>query len=174
MDAGIPKASSNSSSHARFFMSKSIVLAAFDTSVAWTLPLVRFHKRHVSTVPKSNSPLSALSLAPSTLSSIHFILVPEKYASTTRPVFSRIICPYPAPTSSSHIDAVRLHCQTIALCTGFPLLLSQTTVVSLWFVIPMASISSQPIPAVSIASLATPLWLPHISIGSCSTQPGLG
>ena len=85
----------------------------------------------MSTVPNSNSPLSAFSLAPSTLSNIHLILVPEKYASTTKPVFSFIYPSNPLVFKLSHISAVLLHCQTIALYIGTPVFLSHTIEVSL-------------------------------------------
>jgi 16S rRNA U1498 N3-methylase RsmE len=59
-------------------MLKSMVREALEQSVTWALPPVRFQMSHESTVPNSSSPLSARSRAPGTLSSIHFILVPEK------------------------------------------------------------------------------------------------
>jgi len=40
------------------------------------------------------------------------------------------------------MEAVLLHCQTIAGHTGFPVSFSQATVVSLWLVIPIPDISS--------------------------------
>src|ERR1700681_2370024 len=47
-------------------------------SVTWRLPLVRFQINQLSTVPKASLPRSARERAPSTLSRIHAILVPEK------------------------------------------------------------------------------------------------
>ena len=101
-----------------------------------------FQRIHVSTVPNRRSPFSAASRAPLTLSRIHFILVALKYASSLRPVLADIISPKPLISSSSQSWDVRLHCQTIALKTGFPVCLFQTTVVSRWFVIPIAMTSS--------------------------------
>ena len=55
-----------------------MVRLALVTSVLWTAPPVSFHTSQASTVPKSSSPRSAFSLAPSTWSRIHFSLVAEK------------------------------------------------------------------------------------------------
>ena len=55
-----------------------IVREAFDGSVIWSLPPVRFQISHVSTVPNVSSPFSARCLAPVTLSSSHLILLAEK------------------------------------------------------------------------------------------------
>ena len=57
---------------------------------------------------------------------------------------------------------------------GRPVCRSQTTVVSRWLVIPMAATSSGDTPAWARASVSTEYWLDQISMGSCSTQPGLG
>jgi hypothetical protein len=69
---------------------------------------------------------------------------------------------------------VRVSCQTIALKTGLPLDLSQTTVVSRWFVTPTADRSL----AFSLAFFKAPAITSslrcQISIASCSTCPGLG
>ncbi len=70
--------------------------------------------------------------------------------------------------------AVRLHCQTMALYTGIPVCRFQTTVVSRWFVMPMAATSSGGAPTWAIASVETASWDAQISIGLCSTQPGCG
>jgi len=59
----------------------SIVRLAFVTSVTWTPPCgppVRFQMHHVSMLPNRRLPASAASLAPSTLSRIHFTFGPEK------------------------------------------------------------------------------------------------
>ena len=76
--------------------------------------------------------------------------------------------------SSSHKPAVRRHCQTMALWIGLPVALSQTMVVSRWLVMPMAATCRGFTPSFSSTSRATPLWVPQISMGSCSTQPGRG
>ena len=47
-------------------------------------------------------------------------------------------------------------------------------VVSRWFVMPIAAISSAEAPIFCIASCATKYWVDQISFASCSTQPGLG
>ena len=90
------------------------------------------------------------------------------------PVFSRIMSVKPLSFSESQYSAVLRSCQTMALWTGTPVSASQTIVVSLWLVIPIAAMSSFPNLRAETASCATPIWLDQISIGSCSTQPGLG
>ena len=47
-------------------------------------------------------------------------------------------------------------------------------VVSRWFVMPMAAMSSADAPTSFMADSATPSWVVQISLASCSTQPGLG
>jgi len=83
----------------------------------WSLPLVSFHTSQVSTVPKASSPFSALALAFGILSSSHWILLAEKKASTSSPVFSRIVLPF-EPLIELHISDVRRSCQTMALWIG--------------------------------------------------------
>ena len=58
-----------------------MVREALVTSVTCTppsVPPVRFQSTQQSVLPKTRSPASALARAPSTLSRIHLILVPEK------------------------------------------------------------------------------------------------
>ena len=59
-------------------MLKSIVREALVASVLCTLPSVNFQTKKLSMVPNSKSPLTAPSLAPSTLSRIQANLVAEK------------------------------------------------------------------------------------------------
>ena len=66
--------------------------------------------------------------------SSHSSLVAEKYGSGTSPVRAR----RRSAGSSRQRSAVRRSCQTIAGATGFPVARSQRTVVSRWFVIPIA------------------------------------
>ena len=101
-------------------------------------------------------------------------MVPEKYASGTSPVFSRIMSPYPRLTRSSTIWDVRRHCHTMALPTHSPVCRSQRKVVSRWLVMPMAAISAGLTPLRRTASCRLVIWESRISRGSCSTQPGLG
>ena len=126
---------------------------------------------HVSTVPNSSSPRSAFSRAPGTLSSTQRILVAEKYASISRPVADWMRSSSPRRFSSSQNSAVRRHCQTMALYTGRPVVLSQRMVVSRWLVTPMPATSpSSPAAAWAAARRS----VSQISMGSCSTQPGWG
>jgi hypothetical protein len=100
--------------------------------------------------------------------------LPEKYASTTRPVRARTSGSSPSLRNRSQIGAVWRDCQTIARWIGSPLARSHTTVVSRWLVMPIATTSA----AVAFALASTPRaarsWLSQISLGSCSTQPGFG
>jgi hypothetical protein len=74
---------------------------------------------------------------------------------------------------------VRVSCHTIALPYGRPVRRFQTTAVSRWFAIPIAARSRAvrrrpPRTAEFSAVLMTALVRSQISIGLCSTQPGLG
>jgi hypothetical protein len=72
------------------------------------------------------------------------------------------------------MGAVTRLCQTMALATGLPLTRSHSTVVSRWFVTPMAAMSAAESPAFARASLATCSCDDQIASGSCSTCPGAG
>ena len=78
-------------------------------------------------VPARSWPDSALWRAPGTCSSTHRILLAEKKGSRTSPVRCRNSSSSPWSRSSRHAAAPRMHCQTIAACTGRPELRSQTT-----------------------------------------------
>ena len=69
---------SRSSSHCSVWMLNSIVREALLTSVTCTRPPVSFQTSQESTVPNASRPCAAFARAPSTLSRIHAILVPEK------------------------------------------------------------------------------------------------
>ena len=92
----------------------------------------------------------------------------------TNPVLSRNSSTKPRALRSSQIGAVWRDCQTMALYTGSPVFLSQTTVVSRWLVIPIAEISLAVMLACARASRMTSTILWKISLASCSTQPGFG
>jgi hypothetical protein len=154
-----------------------MVRLAFDTSVMCrppSVPPVRFQMHQVSMLPKIRSPASARSRAPSTLSRIQLTFGPEKYVASGRPTFERKrSCP-PSRDSSSTSLSVRVSCHTSAFMTGSPVLRSHTTVVSRWLVMPTAAMSSTLPPALASASSRTSVQRAQISLGSCSTQPGLG
>ena len=76
--------------------------------------------------------------------------------------------------SASQSGAVRLHCHTTALATGLPVDLSQTRVVSRWFVMPIALICRGLISVSSRTSSTTSMLEPNSSSGLCSTQPDWG
>ena len=81
IERGTPIRSSASSCQSSVSRSISSVRLALVTSVMWrppSLPPVRFHSTQLSVVPNSSSPFSARLRAPSTLSSSHVILGPEK------------------------------------------------------------------------------------------------
>ena len=75
---GMVNKASRSSSHAIVLILKIKEREALVTSVIWSLPSVIFQISQESIVPHTSSPASARSLAPSTLSKIHFTLVAEK------------------------------------------------------------------------------------------------
>ena len=174
---GTPMMPAISSSHERDLRSISIVRLAFVTSVMCSppsVPPVRFQISHVSMLPNSRSPDSALSRAPSTLSSVQRILGPEKYVASGSPTCSWKRAWPPSLENSSTSLSVRVSCHTSALCTGSPVFLSHTSVVSRWLVMPTPAMSSALAPASLIASSITSLVRDQISFASCSTQPGLG
>ena len=175
IEAGMPNRSSSQGSQRISWMSKSIVRLALVTSVAWTAPCVSVQMSHVSTVPKASLPASASSRAPGTLSRIHLILLAEKYGSGTRPVFCAMACAtLGSDVSRSTMSAVRRHCHTMALHTGWPVSRFHTTVVSRWLVMPMLSMSAGPSPFCTRSSVSAPSCEDRMSRGSCSTQPGWG
>src|SRR5699024_822962 len=134
-----------------------------------------FHINQVSTVPNNNLPSSANFLAPFTLSNIHFIFVAEKYASITKPVLCLIFSTIPSfSLNLSQNSDVLLHCHTIALYTGSPVSLFHIIVVSLWFVIPIESISLAVASTFDRASIIQPNCFAQISFASCSTHPAFG
>ncbi len=129
-DSSIPNIANNSSSQDAVSRLQSMVLEALVTSVLKTFPAVRFQINQESTVPKQISPAFILSDNPGTSLSNQRILLAEKYGSKTNPVFLRINDSLPSAFSCSQIAVERLHCQTIAGASGFPVAFSQTTVVS--------------------------------------------
>ena len=70
--------------------------------------------------------------------------------------------------------SVRVSCHTMALCTGVPVFLFQTTVVSRWFVMPTAARSAVVRLPFASAPFTTSCVRSQISVGECSTQPGCG
>ena len=72
------------------------------------------------------------------------------------------------------MSAVRRSCQTMALASGTPVARSHSSVVSRWLVMPTAAMSRPAMRAFAITACSTPDCDAQISIGSCSTQPGLG
>lgn len=77
MDEGTPNSWHSHGSHVPVWMLKSMVRLALVGSVAWTSPWVRFQISHESTVPNANSPASARSRAPGTVSKIQAIFEAE-------------------------------------------------------------------------------------------------
>ena len=74
----------------------------------------------------------------------------------------------------SQYRAVRRSCQTMALYTGLPVNLSQSTTVSPTLSSPRQLICSGRMPAVSQATDTANRTLSQISSASCSTQPSWG
>ena len=147
-------------------MLKSIVREALLTSVTCCAPPVSFQISQVSMVPKASSRPRRASRAPGTWSSSQRILLAEKYASMSRPVFCWMSRGRRRRAfSCSQNSAVRRSCQTIAWWIGSPVSRSQTTVVSRWLVMPMAAMSRASSPARLSASTATPICEAQISCG---------
>ncbi len=152
----------------------SIVLDAFEGSVACTAPLVSRQMSQVSTLPNSRSPPSASARAPGTSSRIQRILLAEKYASTTRPVVEAISLAAGDAASCWQKGAVRRHCQTIAGATGSPVRRSHTIVVSRWLVMPIAATSAAWTREEASTARAASIWAVQIRRASCSTHPACG
>ena len=70
--------------------------------------------------------------------------------------------------------SVRVSCQTMALYTGSPVVLSHTSAVSRWFVMPTAAMSAALRSAFASAPATTSRVLFQISVALCSTQPARG
>src|SRR5436190_5744686 len=179
IDSGMPISPAISESHDSVDRSISMVRLAFVTSVTCTPPLsappVRFHRTQVSMLPNTRSPASAFARAPSTLSRIHRTLGPEKYVASGRPTLALYrSAPPPRAARSSQIFCVRVSCQTIALCTGWPVVLSHTTAVSRWLVMPTAATSDGDALPLASAPLMTSRVLFQTSLGLCSTHPARG
>jgi hypothetical protein len=172
MARGTPSSSSSSSLHASVLMSKRSVRDAFVTSVACTAPPVRRHNRYESIVPNASEPARAAAAMPFTLCSIQLTFVPEKYGSSVSPVSSLTRASLPWFSSSAQRSAVRRSCHTIALCAALPVLRSQMTLVSRWFVMPIAAIDDDTMPFSACDSASR--TDAQMSSGSCSTQPGCG
>src|SRR6266566_151449 len=113
-DRGTPNSFSSSSSQSPVRRLNNIVRDALLGSVTCTRPPVKFQTSHESTVPNASLPAFALARAPGTLRSIHSSFVPEKYASTTRPVLRLMSGASPRALSRSHAAAVRRSCHTMA------------------------------------------------------------
>ena len=172
---GTPNRSSSSSSHCSAWMLNSIVREALVTSVTCSRPLVSFQISQVSIVPKASRPASARARAPGTLSRIQRILLAEKYASMSSPVFRWISGAAPSAFSRSQKSAVRRSCQTMALWIGSPVSRSQTIGrLALVGDADGGDVAAAAMPARPSASTATPICDAQISCGSCSTQPARG
>ena len=145
----------------------SIVRDAFVTSVTCAAPPVSFQTSQESTVPKAR-----LAAAASVRARIHSSFVAEKYGSGTRPVRSRIEVGGQLGAALGRApvlpDDRRVHRR--ARCAR-----SQTTVVSRWFVIPIAASSAgaRSRPSRERLPRGRRARSAQISSGSCSTQPGL-
>jgi len=146
-------------------MSNNIVRLAFDGSVASTSPPVRFQRIQLSIVPKTTSGWRGAPFA-----SIHAILVPEKYGSSTSPLRDRTVSIAPAFVSRSQWSAVRRSCHTMARPWTSPVERFHATTVSRWFVMPMAA----GVPWLATTSAKVTRTAFQISTASCSTHPGSG
>ncbi len=173
MVASTPKRASISADQSRETRSINSVRDALDASVRKTppsTPPVRIQSSHESTVAK----LALVALSATPWSSIHFILVAEKYESRTRPVVARTAEACPSLSSSRQRSAVRRSCHTMARWRGWPFSRSKPTVVSRWLVIPRASTWCPSRETRVATSERVRRASSAISRGSCSTSPGEG
>ena len=108
-------------------------------SVKCDFPSVSFQRSQVSIVPNKIFLFEIFFLL-ETLFNTHLIFVAEKYGSKTKPVIFCIILSLFCVFNFSQYSAVLLSCHTIALYRGFPVILFQRTVVSLWLVMPIEAI----------------------------------
>ena len=89
------------------------------------------------------------------------------------PARERMVCAA-CSSRAEMMRSVRVSCQTMALYQGRPVFGFQTTVVSRWFVMPIAARSAAVRPPLLRAPAIDSLTRALICRGSCSTQPGLG
>ena len=87
------------------------------------------------------------------------------------PARSRMTSPRPSWSRARAIRSVRVSCQTMALWSGRPVRLFQTTVVSRWLVMPRADRSDGCRLRRGRADPMTVWVRSQISSGLCSTQP---
>ena len=126
----------------RAWMSKSSVRLAFDASVTCVLPPVSCQTSQESIVPNASSPRArALAGARDVVEQPAELRAREIGVDHQPGLLARSVRALPAARSSSQSGAVRRSCQTIAFAIGRPVARSQTTVVSRWFVMPMAATS---------------------------------
>ena len=127
---GISKRSRSSWSHCFSCILNNKVRLALLESVTCNLPFVKFQINQLSMVPNRTSPFSAFSLTPLCVFRIQLSFVALKYGSSSKPVFSFMSVSKPFSLRAAQYFEVLRSCQTIALQTGCPVDLSQTTVVS--------------------------------------------
>src|SRR5258708_25181149 len=155
-------------------MLKSIVRDALLVSVTCRAPPVSFPTSHESTVPKASVPASPRARAPGTLSSSQRILLAEKYASISSPVFAWTMSAAPSFLRRSQKSAVRRSCQTIALWIGSPLLRAPTIRLSPLFVVPHPATPGARGPGPPAAPPPTPRPHPPHFAGAVSPPPAPG
>ena len=175
---GTPKIASSSSCQFRVLRFISRVRLAFVTSVTCMPPSgppVRFQISQLSMVPNSTSPRSARSRRPGrVVQQPAHLRGGEVRRRRQAAELTHGLSPRRCGDSSSTSASVRVSCHTIARPTGRPVWRSHSTVVSRWLAMPSATTWSGVTPAWARASGAMRSRLCQISIGSCSTQPGLG
>ena len=110
--------------------SKSSVRLALLASVTTAWPPVSRATNQASTVPAHSSPRSARARKEGSSRNSHSILVAVKYGSRSRPVRRRTSASSPFARCSAQMEALRLHCHTIAGATGSSVRRSNSTTVS--------------------------------------------
>ena len=165
-----PNRAASSSENCRLRVLNSCVRLALEWSVAKTAPPVRFHSSQASTVPARRRPCASRSRAPAILSSTQASFDAGNSGLIPRPVAATTCASCPAAINAAQASAVRRHCQIGAGQIGWLVAASQTTSVSRWLAMAMASGApwSRAIAAITVWTEA------QMSLADCSAQPGCG
>ena len=165
------------SSQDSVFRSIRPVREAFVTSTQCRRCPVSLYTSQQSTVPNMHRLDATASATAGQFSIIQSILYALKYVLMGSPVVPRNASTPPSRPDASlaHRSAVRSSFHTIALHSGLPVSLSQSTLVSRWLAMPSTISRSRDVASRVLMQPST-LDTTHdqISSGSCSTHPGRG
>lgn len=141
-------------------------------------PPVKFHRIHVSNVPNMRSLDSSTSFTSTTFSMIHitFSALKQLLIGNPHTAFRKFFLLCIFVSSLFTMSSVLVSFHAIALYRGSPVNLCHRTVVSRWFVIPIATMSdtlmSNIVKFLVAFSMQSTTHF-QISIGDTSIQPGL-